>query len=197
MPRQPKHGAAKRGSKRNKEYTAWQHMKSRCLNPNTKNYSNYGGRGIKVCDRWLKFENFYLDIGDAPSPKHSLDRYPDVNGNYEPSNCRWATDKEQQRNRRDNLIIKLGNVEKPMCEWAEIFNIPVPTIKSRIIDGNWSIEEALTTPKVYKQLSKEQADLIREMHSSGLMQTDIAKHFDTTPTTINKIIKHKTHAKRA
>jgi hypothetical protein len=88
------------GGKISSEYTAWQGLLDRCFNPNNNAYAYYGGRGITVCDRWqASFENFLDDIGNKPSPKHSLDR-TDVNGNYEPSNCKWATKEEQMINRR-------------------------------------------------------------------------------------------------
>lgn len=86
------------GLTKTRTYSSWTHMKVRCLNPNGKGYYLYGGRGIEVCGRWSKFENFYADMGNCPEGK-SLDRI-DVNGNYEPYNCRWATPSEQTYNRR-------------------------------------------------------------------------------------------------
>lgn len=81
------------------EYTAWAGMKSRCLTTSHADYKNYGARGITVCERWLTFENFLLDMGQRPSSRHSLDRINN-DGNYEPSNCRWATARQQNNNRR-------------------------------------------------------------------------------------------------
>jgi hypothetical protein len=76
----------------------WSAMMQRCFDENAGNYPEYGGRGITVCERWLKFENFFEDMGDRPTPEHSLDRYPNRDGNYEPGNVRWATKSEQRRN---------------------------------------------------------------------------------------------------
>ena len=89
------------------EYNSWHQMKQRCLNPNDKRYDDYGGRGIKICERWLDFNNFLEDMGVKPSPKHSIDRI-DVDGDYEPSNCKWSDDYEQQRNIRVHKNNKLG-----------------------------------------------------------------------------------------
>ncbi|MEI8142862.1 MAG: hypothetical protein WCG90_08350 [Chitinophagia bacterium] len=91
------------GKTHTKEFKTWDSMKQRCENPKNISYKDYGGRGIKVCDRWIdSFENFLADMGEAPSKNHSIDR-KDVNGNYEPNNCRWATAKEQRTNQRPRL----------------------------------------------------------------------------------------------
>lgn len=81
------------------EYRVWHCMKNRCLNPRAHNFAYYGGRGVTVCERWLKFENFFSDMGPRPSRRHSIDRIDNSRG-YEPGNCRWATMKEQCANRR-------------------------------------------------------------------------------------------------
>jgi hypothetical protein len=117
------------------EYSSWVSMKNRCYNKNTNNYSLYGGRGIAVCDRWLNsFENFLEDMGNRPSKKHSLDRI-NVNGNYEPSNCRWATKYEQLRNQRTNVHLCVDGVVKIVADWAKVSGTSFSTIHSRIKRG--------------------------------------------------------------
>lgn len=100
-------------------YRAWNAIKYRCNNPNYKEYHLYGGRGIKVCDRWAKsFELFASDIGERPTDLHSIDRI-DFNGNYEPNNCRWATEIEQQRNKRSNKWIEFDGKKMVLKQWAD------------------------------------------------------------------------------
>lgn len=129
------------------EYTAWHQMKSRCIDdPLYKYYEFYAGRGIKVCDRWLNdFQTFFNDVGVRPSPQHSLDRYPNKNGNYEPGNVRWATDIEQQNNMRSNRLMTLEGVTHTTSEWCKILGLKRSTIGNRLYRG-WSDFRTLTEP---------------------------------------------------
>jgi len=121
-------------------YAIYQNIKQRCHNIHSESYSKYGGRGIKVCDRWLEsFENFYEDMGAKPEGK-SVDRI-DNNKGYCKENCRWATPKEQSRNTRRNVVIEHKGVSKTLAEWAEDSHVHYGTFVSRIRRG-WDIEEA-------------------------------------------------------
>ena len=119
-------------------------MRARCEKPYIGNFHRYGGRGIKVCDRWQQFENFLADMGLKPSAKHSIDRV-DVDGNYEPGNCRWATATEQARNTRQNRLVTVDGVTRCVAEWAEVNGIKYVTVKMRLRSG-WSETAAVTTP---------------------------------------------------
>ncbi len=125
-------------------YSIWWMMLQRCKLPSNKAYKYYGGRGIRVCDRWQSFENFLADMGERPSPNHSIDRV-NVDGDYEPSNCRWATKLEQARNCRSNRKVTFNGETKCMSEWESIFGFGTDTIGSRLRAG-WSVARALTTP---------------------------------------------------
>lgn len=138
------HNASRRG-RWTQEFRAWRQMRSRCYDSNMNGYENYGGRGISVCDRWIdSFENFLADMGRKPSPKHSLDRINN-DGNYEPSNCRWASKLEQDNNRRTNRFLELNGKRMTLAQWARSLNINVVSLSSRLRKG-WSVEKALTTP---------------------------------------------------
>jgi hypothetical protein len=128
---------------KSQEYSIWESMKTRCNNPKSINFSRYGAIGIRVCDRWMKFESFLDDVGMRPSKSHSLDRIDPFKG-YEPGNVRWATEIEQQNNRRNNITIAFGNVVKTASEWAREKGIKRATLLKRIELG-WPIERALGT----------------------------------------------------
>ena len=115
-------------------------MKHRCLNNNDVRYNSYGGRGIKVCEHWMNFDNFYADMGDRPSPKHSLDRI-DNNGNYCKENCRWATNEEQVNNSRRNNYITYKGETKTLSQWIKYFNLKSSTIRQRFYVYKWDIEK--------------------------------------------------------
>lgn len=126
------------------EYVSWSAMKTRCSNPNQSCYKHYGGRGIKVCERWLVFKNFLDDMGPKPTPRHTIDRI-DTNGNYEPSNCRWITQAEQTRNTRRNRILTLHGKSMTLADWALALGVEYFTLHHRVRNG-WSDERILTTP---------------------------------------------------
>lgn len=118
-------------------------MKDRCLNPKHKAFSDYGGRGITICDRWMVFENFLADMGERPDGME-IDRI-DNDGNYEPGNCRWVTSAENKRNTRRNVWITHDGRTMCLEDWSTETGLPKETLRSRILRG-WDAEKALTTP---------------------------------------------------
>src|SRR4029077_9970912 len=105
-------------------------------------YADYGGRGIKICERWMNFVNFKADMGERPVGT-SLDRWPNTNGNYERGNCRWATPKEQQRNMRTNTYLEYKGERKLLSDWAREMGVTYELLRSRIRRG-WIVERAMT-----------------------------------------------------
>lgn len=120
--------------KQGPEYNVWSAMKDRCLNPNCSHYKNYGGRGITVCDRWLRYANFIADMGHRPSSKYTLERI-DNDGNYEPQNCRWVTRGAQARNMRSNVLIEHNGKKQCLMDWSKETGISYFTLRSRIRYG--------------------------------------------------------------
>lgn len=119
------------------EYVIWIAMWNRCCDPKTKRFENYGGRGIRVCERWRDFFAFIEDMGRRPSLKHSLDR-KEVDGSYEPGNCRWATAEEQQANKRNSLRIKFEGMEWSASSLARHFGVRLRTVQRRFDEcGDW------------------------------------------------------------
>lgn len=131
----------KHGRSKTRIYNVWASMLHRCRDPKNKRWSSYGGRGISVCDKWLRFENFLADMGERPNGL-TLDRI-DVNGNYEPSNCRWATQLAQCNNTRFNVRIEHAGEIKTIAEWARSIGIQRGTLWSRLKVLNMPIEKAM------------------------------------------------------
>lgn len=143
--RSVKHGHSRQGNRR-PEYGVWLTMRNRCSNPKVEKYPLYGGRGIKVCNRWLGedgYANFIADMG--PRPKGCSIERDDPNGDYEPQNCRWASPKEQANNTRRNHVIEWKGESLTVAQWSERIGIAGTTILFRLKKG-WTVEEALTRP---------------------------------------------------
>lgn len=112
----------KHGKTETPEYKTWTDVKTRCLNPSSTGYKNYGGRGITICNRWKdSFEAFLEDMGEKPTPNHSIDRI-DNDGNYEPGNCQWVTIEEQIRNRRITIKVEVNGATKTLAEWCKEYD---------------------------------------------------------------------------
>lgn len=170
---QYRHGHAAK-SNTSKTYRSWRDMLKRCSNPKVPHYNNYGGRGISVCSRWAKFENFLEDMGEKPFPTAQVDRI-DVNGNYEPENCRWVTNRANANNRRNNVMLTLGEKTQSMAQWSSELNINYATLRDRKESG-WSDFKALTTPVrylgfTYKGVTKSVGDWAVEL---GMNQNTLA-----------------------
>lgn len=121
-------------------YQSWQAMKQRCLQPNHPHYANYGGRGITICERWSIFTNFLEDMGERPAD-HSLDRINSDEG-YSPTNCRWATRTEQNRNNAQNRNITFRGQTKCLSEWCELLRLNYARVYARLFKLKWSVEDA-------------------------------------------------------
>lgn len=129
---------------RSREYWVWADMKSRCQNPNHKFYANYGGRGIGVCERWQTFKNFAADM--LPRPTGGMIDRIDNNAGYSPDNCRWATRKEQNSNRRNCIFVSHGDERVTLKEYCRREGLKYRPIVKRIQDRGWPIADALSIP---------------------------------------------------
>lgn len=134
----------KHGGSHSRTYRIWISMRARCSDKNHSSFRYYGGRGITVCERWQSsFTNFLEDMGEPPTSKHSIDRFPDKNGNYEHANCRWATQQEQNRNTTSNRTATLNGETLCLAEWSDRIGISDDCIADRI-DRGWEIADALS-----------------------------------------------------
>lgn len=135
----------KHGLSKSRINNIWFNIKQRCYNQNSDDYKYYGNKNIKLCSEWHNFQNFYnWAIANGYNKSLTIDRI-DVNGNYEPSNCRWVSFKVQENNRSNNRLIKHNNKIHTLSEWSKIANIKYSTLKKRI-DTGWDIEKALNYP---------------------------------------------------
>lgn len=150
-----RHGHRRSGKTR-PEYNVWMKMRGRCNNPRDLHYGDYGGRGIRVCERWDTYENFIADMGPRPSDAHSLDRIENNRG-YEPANCRWATQKQQQRNRRSNRWFVVDGIRATLAEHCERTGVNYKTAHLRLKQGA-AIEVAINPRRpAYGSLKRSKA----------------------------------------
>lgn len=169
-----RHSHAKQGN-HSPEYSVWATMKQRCENRRSEKYKNYGGRGIKVCERWQDFSNFIADMGSRPSPQHTIERI-DVDGNYEPGNCCWATQLEQGANRTDNRILTFNGETKHLSAWARELGIDPATLIGRLNSNNWSFEDAMS--------KTSQRDVLIEHDGLSMTRNEWAAHLGMPYITI-------------
>lgn len=141
------HGHCRRKAPRARSYNAWCYMRTRCLNPNREDWHLYGGRGVTICPEWLEsYANFLRDMGECPEGK-TLDRV-DPNGNYEPSNCRWATSQEQAESKRTNVWIAYEGQRLTVSQWARQTGLPYQVLADRIRHWGSDLHRVFTTPYV-------------------------------------------------
>lgn len=177
------------GASGSPEYVIWTHMKARCFDESDKSYQRYGGRGITVCQRWVNdFPAFYADMGDRPSPLHSIER-KNNEGNYEPGNCRWATATEQARNRRSSVLVEHNGQVKTVAEWAEIHGIKPGVLGQRLRREGMDIGRALKA-HAWK-LTLDQVSDIKQRRANGERRVDLAVEFNVTTQQIYNICSGK------
>ena len=148
------------GMARSKLYGVWSAMLARCRNPNVDAYKNYGGRGITVCERWQLFDNFHADMGEPPAGM-TLERR-DNDGPYDPSNCIWASRKDQSRNQRGARPLIAFGTTKPLSQWADEYGIKPGTLWARIAKG-WETEEAIARPLVRQKPGTPRGTRLRDI----------------------------------
>jgi len=144
------HGQSRRRTGQTRAYQTWRSMLKRCLSPNDKQYKNYGGRGISICEEWKVFQNFFADMGHPPTGM-SLDRR-DNNSHYRKDNCRWATPKEQANNRRASIrhrisYIEINGEKRAIREVEKSLGLSQGALWHRLKSG-WSIEKSCSTPRM-------------------------------------------------
>jgi len=174
-------------------YRSWANMLKRCQHPSNSQFHNYGGRGISVCQRWHLFINFLSDMGQPPQGM-SLDRI-DVNGNYEPKNCRWATHKEQCRNMRRNVFFFYSGKKMTLSEIAILEGVTYDRLYRQTRLNRFSVNKAISIAKrlvAPKRLSDRDVCRLRKCFASGkYTQIELARIFGISPKTASNILKNK------
>jgi len=172
------------------EYRSWSMMKNRVFNKKNPAYKNYGGRGISMCDEWIEsFERFYADMGNKPSPDHSIDRINN-DGDYCPENCKWSTSIEQSRNTRRNVFIEVNGESRCVSAWAQKMGVPKRLIYGRLKAG-WSAYSAVTKQVSHSKLTTIQAKIIKAKHPS-VTQKQLATAFKVNASTVADILAGRT-----
>lgn len=171
------------------EYGIWCGIKVRCNNKKSTSYHLYGGRGIKIDPVWNKnFLAFLEHVGKRPSEKHSIDRFPDVNGNYEPGNVRWATIEEQANNRRDNVRVTYEGKTQTATQWARELNIDIRVLNARLQKGV-PFEEAIIMSPDYKLKIHIPIQELKRLIEAKVGLASIARFYKVDRTTIINRIK--------
>lgn len=168
-----------------KEYRAWHAMWQRCSNPKNVRYSDYGGRGITVCDQWKSFEAFYSDMGDKPSPDHSIDRMDNERG-YEPGNCKWSTRSEQQRNKRKP---RAANIARGADHWTNKDRERARRIGANNIRNSHGSLEKNSNSKMTMATAKQMRDAFAE--DPSLTMVDLGRQFGVGRETARKVIRRE------
>lgn len=140
--------ATTHGQSKTLTYDRWCSMINRCTNPNQANFKRYGAAGISVCDRWGSFENFLADMGNCPAG-HTLDRWPNGGGNYEPGNCRWATPKQQANNTKNSILVEYLGRSQTLKQWAEELGIKYATVHRRF-NHSYPLQDVFSTDSFKK-----------------------------------------------
>lgn len=173
-------------------YPTWRGMMQRCYNPEDCSFKSYGARGIRVCDKWkdfYEFEKWAESTIGKKTKEYTIDRI-DNNGDYCPENCRWATPKEQGRNKRDTIMITINNETKPLVEWCEIYGFKFSTVRERLKRG-WSIEETFNceTRSLIHQPDKRICDKYYSINGIEKNISDWAKEYNISRHTVYNRLK--------